>query len=307
MSPPWTNLAGLSIGASLYGIYFLLYVTSTYVLVRRQSRAHIGPLYKSAVFISGVVLFICVTGNWILSMARVFIGFVTFRDGTAAPAFFDDNSQITTTVQNIFAALSILIADSMIIYRLWIVWSRNKLVVLLPVLTLIGLTIALILTVRTTTQVDDIAQDKGLTPGLVFTLVTNIYSTGLISWKVWNITKASSSVQGNNLRDFISIIIESAAIYTIWAIFYIITHQINSDLQFVALIPLPAVAGIANALIQARIGMGRTIDSRSAPSTSGPTLSSGQAHLRFTAARSGNFNDTVVSRGDIIEMKPVAI
>jgi hypothetical protein len=46
---------------------------------------------------------------------RPFLGFVYFLDGKAAPAFFDDNSQITTTIQNGFAALAILVRDGIIV------------------------------------------------------------------------------------------------------------------------------------------------------------------------------------------------
>ncbi|KAJ7155773.1 hypothetical protein C8R46DRAFT_433765 [Mycena filopes] len=266
MSPPWTNLAGLAIGGPLYGVYFVLYILSTYLLIRRSSGAHASPVYRSTIFVSGLFLFVAVTGNLVLTIVRAFLGFVSVADGTTAAAFFDDNSQSTTTIQNVFAAMAILISDSVVIYRLWIVWSRNKFVIILPILTLFGLMVALVLSVQTTTHVDDIAQDKGLTPGLIFTLVTNLYLTGFISWKIWQITKGASAASGNSLRGFLSILVESAAISSIWAIFYIITHQINSDLQFVALIPLPAVAGIANALIQARIGMGQAIE-RTSPST----------------------------------------
>jgi hypothetical protein len=95
---------------------------------------------------------------------------------------------------------------------------------------------------------------------------------------------------------------------SIWAFFYIVVHQINSDLQFVALIPLPAVAGIANALIQARIGLGKTIE-RPVPSTalsmSHSSPSAGTA-LRMTRQGNGTVvgNDT---RTDFLEMKPAAV
>ncbi|KAJ7758945.1 hypothetical protein DFH07DRAFT_817753 [Mycena maculata] len=297
MSPPWANLAGLAIGGLFYGMYLVLYLTSTYLLFRRSSGAHAGPVYRSIVFISGLILFVAVTGNWALTVARPFLGFIVFLDGTAAPKFFNDNSQITTTVQNIFAALSILIGDGMIIYRLWIVWSRNKFIIILPILTLIGLLITLVLSVQTTTHVNNIAEDKGLTPGLIFTLVTNIYCTGLTSWKIWQITRGSSPVNGNNMRDFIGIIIESSALYSGWAIFYIITHQINADVQFVALIAVPAVAGISHALIQARISMGQTVER-----THLSARASSSAPLRLTTRLR---SDAEASRTDILETKSV--
>jgi cytochrome c oxidase assembly factor CtaG len=62
MSPPWTNLASLAIGGPLYGLYVVLYLTSTTILVRRSNRAHTGPLYRSTVFITGLILFVAVTG-----------------------------------------------------------------------------------------------------------------------------------------------------------------------------------------------------------------------------------------------------
>ncbi|KAJ7253913.1 hypothetical protein C8J57DRAFT_1347887 [Mycena rebaudengoi] len=296
MSPPWTNLASLAIGGPLYGLYVVLYLSSTSMLMKRSSRAHTGPLYRSTVFISGLILFVTVTGNFCLVEARAFLGLIVVAGGTTPRTFYDDNSQITTTVQNIFAALSIIMGDFVIIYRLWIVWSRNRYIIILPTLTLIGLVITLILAVRTTSHVDNIADTKSLTPGLVFTLVTNLYSTGFISWKIWMITNAASPVHGSHLRHFVAIIVESAAIYTAWATFYIITHQINADIQFVALGVLPVIAGISNALIQARIGMGQSVERRhtSAPSSSGP--------LRLTTGRSGTGD---VSRNEPMELKSV--
>jgi hypothetical protein len=62
MSPPWTNLASLAIGGPLYGLYLVLYLTSTSVLVHRSNASHTGPLYRSTVFISGLILFVAVTG-----------------------------------------------------------------------------------------------------------------------------------------------------------------------------------------------------------------------------------------------------
>ncbi|KAJ7639983.1 hypothetical protein DFH06DRAFT_1478017 [Mycena polygramma] len=299
MSPPWTNLASLAIGGPLYGLYFVLYFTSTSVLVDRSKASHTGPLYRSTVFISGLILFIAVTGNFCLVEARAFLGLIVVANGTDPATFYNDNSQITTTVQNIFASLAIITGDFIIIYRLWVVWSHNKYIVILPSLTLIGLVITLGLTVQTTSHLDNIKDDKGLTPGLVFTLITNLYSTGFISWKIWMITKAASPVHGSSLRHFVAIIVESAAIYTTWAVFYIITHQINADVQFLALGVLPVVAGIANALIQARIGMGKTVETRH---TSAPSSSGGRFRL---TTRMGGESTGAVSRSEPMELKSV--
>ncbi|KAJ6554845.1 hypothetical protein B0H19DRAFT_1235968 [Mycena capillaripes] len=312
MSPPWTNLASLAIGGPLYGLYLVLYLTSTSVLVQRSNASHTGPLYRSTVFISGLILFIAVTGNFCLVEARAFLGLIVFANGTEPTTFYNDNSQITTTVQNIFAALAIITGDFIILVRTTYLQSEVRF--------LTARIVTLGLTVQTTSHLDNIADDKGLTPGLVFTLVTNLYSTGnytksrppprrqlrtflnlgFISWKIWMITKAASPVHGGSLRHFVAIIVESAAIYTTWAVFYIITHQINADVQFLALGVLPVVAGIANALIQARIGMGKTVERRH---TSAPS-SSGGGPFRLTT-RIGGESTGAVSRNDPMELKSV--
>jgi hypothetical protein len=45
-----------------------------------------------------------------------------FLDGTTAPAFFDDNSQITTTIQNGFVVVAVLVSDGTIVGSLALLW-----------------------------------------------------------------------------------------------------------------------------------------------------------------------------------------
>jgi hypothetical protein len=39
----------------------MLYISSTFLLGKRSTGAHAGPLYRPAIFVSGLVLFIAVT------------------------------------------------------------------------------------------------------------------------------------------------------------------------------------------------------------------------------------------------------
>lgn len=56
------NLAGMAVAIFLYGIYFNLFLTSTYLLVGRSKVANSNPLYKSVMFVLGCALFVVVTG-----------------------------------------------------------------------------------------------------------------------------------------------------------------------------------------------------------------------------------------------------
>ncbi|KAJ7269052.1 hypothetical protein C8J57DRAFT_1509265 [Mycena rebaudengoi] len=86
----------------------------------------------------------------------------------------------------------------------------------------------------------------------------------LNSWKIWRITRAAAPADGINLMKFVAIVVESAALYTSWAIFYTVTHEMNSPLQNIVLMGMPPVISIANALIPVRVGLGTNL----APPTS---------------------------------------
>ncbi|KAJ7264232.1 hypothetical protein C8J57DRAFT_1718686 [Mycena rebaudengoi] len=261
-SLPLVNLWSLTLGTLFYGMYFIVFIASMYIfLVRpRDVKGSSPPPFRSMMFLSGCALFIAVTANWVLTVVRGFQGFIYFQDGLGAHIFFNDNSQLTETLQNAFVGLSIVLGDLMIIYRLWVVWSFNKLVVVLPLLCIIGLTVAMIFVVVVTVHLSTIAEDIVITPLTSLTIATNVYCTLFLAWKIWKITKMCRPTGGISLWNFLAIIVESAALYTSWILYYTITHQLNLTVQFIAIGPTPAIIGLANALIHVRVGLGRTIE-----------------------------------------------
>jgi hypothetical protein len=66
MSAALMNLAGLVVETLLYGIYLVLFLTSTYLLVGRYKSSRTSwkyvPLLRSMVFLSGFCLFAAVSG-----------------------------------------------------------------------------------------------------------------------------------------------------------------------------------------------------------------------------------------------------
>ncbi|KAJ7822187.1 hypothetical protein B0H14DRAFT_2829194, partial [Mycena olivaceomarginata] len=229
---------------SYTGLYFIIFVISIYLMVMHANPGReprkLAPLFKSTVFLD---LFY-------------------FNDGLSANTFFSDDSQTLSRVDDVFIALSVFIGDAMIVpVAKWsrstasgFVWSFNKIVIVAPVLSLIGLVICGVLAARATQNVQDVPNDTELVLVIVFTLVTIF-----ISWKIWQITRTCMPVGGLNLRNLMAMIVESAALYTCWLIYLSVTHQLNSTLQYIAS-SVTIVIGIANALIHARIGMGRTIE-----------------------------------------------
>ncbi|KAJ7231769.1 hypothetical protein C8J57DRAFT_1480837 [Mycena rebaudengoi] len=86
---------------------------------------------------------------------------------------------------------------------------------------------------------------------------TNIYCTVLIAWRVWTQTRAKK------LMFVVSVLIESAALYTAWTLFTITSSMLNSNIQAFAVGLIAQVIGLANMLIYLRVGL--------EPRTSTPT------------------------------------
>ncbi|KAJ6537444.1 hypothetical protein DFH09DRAFT_1324298 [Mycena vulgaris] len=125
----------------------------------------------TVVLLSGCALWIVVMGDWITTLVRFLRGFIYFHDGMDAVVYFRNKADVTETVGNAFLVSSVVVGDSMIIYRLWVVWSFNRKIIILPILSLLGLFISLVITVQGTVHLESIALDAGLTPITVFTLV----------------------------------------------------------------------------------------------------------------------------------------
>ncbi|KAJ7264330.1 hypothetical protein C8J57DRAFT_1512404 [Mycena rebaudengoi] len=176
-SLPLVNLWSLTLGTLFYGMYFIVFIASMYIFLARPRgvRGASPPPFQSMMFLSGCALFIAVTA--VLTVVRGFQGFIYFQGGLGAHIFFNHNSQLTETLQNAFVGLSIIIGDLMTIYRLWVVWSFNKLVVVLLLFSIIGLTIAMIFVVVVTVHLSTIAKDIIITPLTSLTIATNVYCT----------------------------------------------------------------------------------------------------------------------------------
>ncbi|KAJ6597959.1 hypothetical protein B0H10DRAFT_2086569 [Mycena sp. CBHHK59/15] len=240
------NLATLAIGSLFYGMYSVLFFISMYLLLRRYNATHTshksrkdGSIFKSMVFVSAIFLFLVVTAHWTTIVYRAFIAYVSLQHGAEAETFFNDHAQITEVVQASFLSLSIVIGDSLIIHRLWVVWSHSKIVLVVPVCNLFALTGDI-----------DVFSNPWLKLNTVLTLITNIYCTGFITWKIWTITRLSMPSDGTNLRHFLVIVVESAGFYAFWAVFFAVAYDVIQT--------APAVVGIVNALIHTRVGLGWT-------------------------------------------------
>ncbi|KAJ7441655.1 hypothetical protein B0H11DRAFT_2204729 [Mycena galericulata] len=259
------NLATLAVATLFYGMYAVLFFISMYLLVRKYHSTHTsqksrknGSVFKSTVFVSAILLFLVVTVHWTIIVYRAFFGFVSLNQGVEAEIFFADQTKVTAVVQNSVLAVAVFIGDWLIIHRLWVVWASSKLVLVVPSVSIVATTVSSFISTYNTSHTSDIFGDPWLKFGTIMTLVTNMYCTAFITWKIWTITRISMPSDGTNLRHFLIIVIESAGFYALWAVLFGVCYESQSNLQLILIQTGPTVVGLVNALIHTRVGLGWT-------------------------------------------------
>ncbi|KAK7013796.1 hypothetical protein R3P38DRAFT_3575107 [Favolaschia claudopus] len=258
------SLATVALESCFYGGFLVLAIMSMCLLVRRRAK------WLSPTFLGAIGMCITITAHWIISVDRSFQAFLLFENGTSPLKFYGDLSQITEVVKSAFCLTTLIIGDTIIIHRLWIIWDKRLIIAIFPMLSLLGLVVCSVGITYQFTR-DKTGQSvflsdasRWITSDAVFTICTNIYSTAFISWRMWKVGRGMQPIGGiriqarsvSNKLSVLALIVESAAIYTTWSIFFFATYRSNSNLQFITIDCLPAMTGIACMLIHVRIGLG---------------------------------------------------
>ncbi|KIY50807.1 hypothetical protein FISHEDRAFT_37920 [Fistulina hepatica ATCC 64428] len=265
------NLATFALESVFYGIFLVLACLSVGLqLIRNSSPTRSGSskmrlslsAFKRPMTIGAVLLVLVVTAHWLCTVIRSFDAFVYFYGGTQPLLYYADLAQTTEVVKTGLIISSILICDSFIIYRLWLVYDYNYWVIILPCMSWSGLVACGVGVTYQFSQyyiglnVFNSSAGRWITSDCVLTLFTNIYSTILISYRIWSSYKRVGSMAGSSLLPALTIFVESAAITTIWAIFFLVSYEAKSNLQFTAVDVFAEISGIAFMMIHVRVGMG---------------------------------------------------
>ncbi|KAJ7618682.1 hypothetical protein FB45DRAFT_932212, partial [Roridomyces roridus] len=257
------NLASVALESCLYGSYLVLSITSLFIIFSRLSatsgssgsgqRSKPRSILLSPVFLGAIGLLVPITGHWVLTVHRAFLAFT--HAGTPTE-FYVNSSDATAIAKNLFMSFTVIIAEAIVIHRLWIVWAHNVKVIILPIITVVGLFVCTIGLTHAVARMDG-KVGLWINSSAMFPLFTNVYCTMLILWRLRQSWKLNMHTGGNTVaKSLFPILIESATLYMVWSIFFFITYQLNSNLQTTIMDCLPSITGIACALIHVRVGLG---------------------------------------------------
>ncbi|KAJ6556194.1 hypothetical protein B0H19DRAFT_1262290 [Mycena capillaripes] len=265
-------------------------------------------IWFSPILIGGSILFVTVTGHWILTIDWLFLAFVEVDGGANPLQFYGDLSQATQIIQSSLLLASLTTVDALFV-RLFGLYDSNifncfsgsppmdcletqPLCHGFLTLTLLGLivnAIGVMYDFSQFTPEDDILvfANGWIVADCTFTFLTNIHS--LIAWRLWRIQRIIKPTGGRTFMSVIAIVVESAALSASWAIFFVITYVLRSNLRFLIDVT-PAIVRSANMLIYVRVGLWWAYAPADTSRTSKP--------IRSNAPKLGKFRSTSIDEYD---------
>lgn len=254
------HLFGTIFEAILYGIYFTLFVICLFVFDSSEERTT-NRVVKYTV----IVMFLVSTAHIGGTIASLQAGFFTVRPETPEQ-YFNSKAVPLNLVNKSLYGTNMVLGDALMIYRLWIIYQRNWLIIILPILltiatgTLIGVTIwefSKLLPGQTAFAI----RVKSIAPALFSVpLATNLVITGLIIWRIRQAQNKSNFVANPKLNVFyrrvIRNTIESCAIYPFVLAVTLILYCRNDNGQDILTGSMAQVVSIVPTLmwLQHRLG-----------------------------------------------------
>ncbi|KAJ7740460.1 hypothetical protein DFH07DRAFT_751670 [Mycena maculata] len=168
--------------------------------------------------------------------------------------------------------LGFLLADTVMVWRCWIVWGRSWVVIVFPVLAAIAGTVCAALGLAgqiTVASIENSTSDMRLaplvrfsTPFLSLSLAVTLYTTGLIAWRIIHVQRYAQThgvkEVGSVFSPVLELLIESSALYAASLfVFVVLLAMKNSNQNYLQNIHVQ-ITGIAPTLLIFRISIGHT-------------------------------------------------
>uniref|UniRef100_A0A8H8CG87 Uncharacterized protein n=1 Tax=Psilocybe cubensis TaxID=181762 RepID=A0A8H8CG87_PSICU len=199
-----------------------------------------------------------------MDIVRAVNAFVDSPQPGGALEYYGNLSDPLQAAKTAVFVLLTLVGDAFVIYRCYIIWSRQWWIVILPLLCWCGTGVggfgATVAFSRAApgAAVFLPAIVPWITSFISMTLATNILCTLLIGYRIEKIRRGlkGASVTGSAAQSAVIMIIESAAIYSTAVICLMITYQLGSNAQYTVLDLTSPLIGITFTIIILRVSLG---------------------------------------------------
>ncbi|TFK64238.1 hypothetical protein BDN72DRAFT_278578 [Pluteus cervinus] len=261
IDPLALNLIGTWCETLLFGVYTTLFLESTVIMFERYSRRPFSARLFTAIM---CIIYMISMAHIGVGLYRLIKGYVWIEGSQAQLRYWSIAfaHPVEATLVNLLQVAVITMADFLLLYRCYIVWSRTFWIIIpstILVLANFGVNIA------TNTLWAMLGALRGtryiylLNAIFPISIAQNVLTTGLIIYRLIRQHQESraagvhDSSSRLNLRNVGRIMLESAAIYTCTLLLSLILYIMNFDGQFILVDMTVPIIGITWSLIAVRL------------------------------------------------------
>ncbi|KAJ6463998.1 hypothetical protein C8R45DRAFT_1024848 [Mycena sanguinolenta] len=268
-SDPWlerSRLDGMILDGFTYGIFFLLSIEACIAVYRGQKKAKIGKQHARVLIAYVAVTFTLGSMGFAANARYTEDIWINFRGGDRDPSFLITNEfdywYNRLAIDTNFVMVWLM--NLLLLYRCCVIWNYQILVVALMsavYLAIISLSITVMIYASNSAVFFNLNVQLSF---LVLSCTYNLLFTILVATRLLAARKQIVSILGpEHAITYTSItatLVESAALYFIFDLIFVVTFAIHSNVQNLILLENCLIQGIAQLLIIKRVAKGREYD-----------------------------------------------
>ncbi|KAF5330014.1 hypothetical protein D9611_010498 [Ephemerocybe angulata] len=259
--------------AIIYGLYCSMFISTMRIMLRKRP---VETVASRIFLVVSIMIFILATFHNITSISRLIRAYALLLAPPAPFLYFQNYKYWDNYAHLLLTAFCTWLGDVLVIYRCFLIWRRNKWVIVAPTLLLIGSIATTFVNWHWFLHPTAFAP-KDIAPILWITfplnLAQNMLTTSLIAFKIYKqhrdtVRSGLQLSSGLDLMGVIRIIVESAMVYTVETAIIIVLMAINHPSVVIVQHALPGSIGIVFCLIAIRTHVARS-DTAPRPGASG--------------------------------------
>ncbi|KAH8834365.1 hypothetical protein DL96DRAFT_1580333 [Flagelloscypha sp. PMI_526] len=250
----------LFVESVLYGLFALTYAISTYALVRRRS---VWTRSRWVLLLVSTVMFFFATVHLIINFWRDYNAFLS----SSNPQMWLVNRGTRTgeyVGKNVLWHAQIILGDAFLIWRLFIVYSRKRLVwipfftgFIASIITAIGALVQQTMRDPKVSIFSSAYKDWPLS-FFVLSLFVNTGSSLLIAFRVWRVHRQATTIRTSGLLRVAAIVIEAAGAYAASILVTFVLYFVNSGALKITMDVTMQLVGVSFCGIVASVNFGFT-------------------------------------------------
>ncbi|KAG8970551.1 hypothetical protein FRC03_006680 [Tulasnella sp. 419] len=250
------------IGVGLDGIFTVLYTgLFTWAMYTLWRRNKVNPYLPAAL----IAMFLLHTTQFILQLIDNYNAFVVYRDHPGPTAYFNDCANVILPIRDACFWLICIMSDCLIVWRLHVVWSQSRRVIVIPLVILTSaITTGVVMFVHTVQRAVEGTPRLNHTielwwmATLGLMIILNLLAPGLIVYRLWHLSdeldSLGSVVERSPYKRLALSLVESGALYSLALLVWLIIFASGYlPALYMSACILPSIVAIVPVLIVIRL------------------------------------------------------